>query len=177
MRLTATRNASSPASPASCEHAPPDRADDPPAPPRPARGWPAGGAGTPASARSAPRAARSRQRSSCRARLHPNAAQGIVYDAPLLLLSRELCPARFRDAVILALASGLREPPLRRDELLPLQPMQHRVEHPVGPLKLASRELCDPLDDGVAVAIAFRKDREHERRGRGSDQVFTEVHT
>ena len=81
------------------------------------------------------------------------------------------------DAVVLALAPALGHAPLRRDELLPLEPVQHRVEHAVGPLQVAARQLGHALDDRVTVTVAFGEDREHERRGGGGDQVFAEVHT
>ena len=54
--------------------------------------------------------------------------------------------------------------------------MEQRVEHPVGPLELAPGERTYPLQDGVAVALALRQDREHERRRRGRDQVLVDVH-
>ena len=56
-----------------------------------------------------------------------------------------------------------------------LEPVQHGIEHAVGPLQVPARQLCDPLDDGVAVTVAFGQDGQHERRGGSSNQVFTHV--
>ena len=104
-------------------------------------------------------------------------AQGAVHDLPLLPLRRELRPAFFRDPVVLAPAAALGRGPLRRDVALALEPVQHRIEHAVGPLQVPARQLGHPLDDGVAVAVAFGEDGEHERRGGGGDQVLAHVHT
>ena len=103
--------------------------------------------------------------------------QRLVHHLPLLALGRELRAPFLRDAVVLAPAADLGRAPLRRDEPLALQPVQHRIEHAVGPLQVAARQLAHPLDDGVAVAVPFGEDGEHERRGRGGDEVLAEVHT
>src|SRR5215207_10085528 len=55
--------------------------------------------------------------------------------------------------------------------------MKQRVEHPVRPLELAPGERTDPLEDGVAVALTLGQDREHERCGRGGNEVFVDVHS
>src|SRR5436853_3126362 len=111
------------------------------------------------------------------ARLHPERVERLVDDLPALALSRELRPPLARDAVVLPPPACLRTAPLRRDESLAFEPMQHGIEHPVGPLQMAAGELGDALDDRVAVAIAFGEDREDERRRRCGDEVFPEVHT
>ena len=82
-----------------------------------------------------------------------------------------------RDPVVLTPAAVLGRGPLRRDMTLALEPVQHRIEHAVGPLQVPARQLGHSLDDGVAVAVAFGKDGEHERRGGRSNQVLTHVHT
>src|SRR5207248_10805201 len=89
----------------------------------------------------------------------------------------ELRPPFARNAVVLAPPARLRAGPFRRDESLAFEPMQHGIEHPVGPLQMAAGELGDALDDRVAVAIAFREDREDERRRRRGDKVLPGVHT
>ena len=48
------------------------------------------------------------------------------------------------DAVVLAPAAALGRAPLRRDEPLPLEPVQHRVEHAVGPLQVAAATARSP---------------------------------
>ena len=42
----------------------------------------------------------------------------------------------FGDAVVLALTPAFGHAPLGRDELLPLEPVQHWIEHAVGPLQV-----------------------------------------
>src|SRR6185436_5304441 len=109
---------------------------------------------TPATARSDPRAV-DRPRPSCRARLHPEPAEGTVHDLPLLALRRELSPAFASDSVVLALAAAFGRGPLRGDETLALEAVQNRIEHAVGPLEVPARQLGHSLDDGVAIAVAF----------------------
>ena len=110
-------------------------------------------------------------------RHHPDAAQGRVDRLPLLALRRELRPSVLGEAVVLAPASGVGLAPLGGDKPLALEPVQYRVEHPVGPLQVAAREITDALDDRVTVAVSFGQDREHEGGGGGSDEVLTEFHT
>ena len=58
----------------------------------------------------------------------------------------------------------------------PLEPMQHRVEHPVRPLHAPAGQLPHALEDRVAVAVRLGQDRQDERsRGRG-DQVLVDLH-
>ena len=57
-----------------------------------------------------------------------------------------------------------------------LEPVEHRVEHAVGPLQLAPRELADSLENGVAVALTLAEDGQHQGRGGCGDEVFTYVH-
>src|SRR5207247_5073086 len=104
------------------------------APPRRDPVEPAGGVRTPATARFAPRAG-DRRRSSCRARLHPDTPQGTVHDLPLLPLGCELRPAFSGDPVVLTPAAVLGAGPLRCDMPLALEPVQHGIEHAVGPLE------------------------------------------
>ena len=89
----------------------------------------------------------------------------------------ELRPAFSRDPVVLAPAAVFGRGPLRRDETLALEPVEHGIEHAVGPLQVPARQLGHSLDDGVAVAVAFGKDGEHERRGGRRNQVLAHVHT
>src|SRR3989442_11606807 len=172
MRLTAMRKASSPAKPASLSTA------------IWSRRWPSSSstsgpwiarrrrADTVAIARSALRAARGRVRPSCRACLHPETPQCAVYNLPLLPLESELRPALFGDAVVLALAAAFGRSPLGRDKTVPLQPVQHRVEHAVGPLQMAPRQFRHPLDDCIAITVTLGQDGQHQRRGGGGDQVL-----
>jgi len=46
----------------------------------------------------------------------------------------ELRPAFIRDSVVLALAAALGRSPFRRDMTLALEPVQHGIQHAVGPL-------------------------------------------
>src|SRR5262249_40016739 len=143
---------------------------------RPADEGPAGGVGTSATARSAPRAV-DRRMSSYGAHLHPDPTQSAVHGPPLLPLRSELRPAFFSNPVVLAPAAAVRCGPFRCAVTLALEAMQDRIEHSVGPLEVPARQLGDSLDDRVAVIVAFGKDGEHKRRGRGRNQVLTEVHT
>src|SRR5439155_21265239 len=118
----------------------------------------------------------SRKESSCHLRLHPDCVERFVDDLPALPLRRELTPAVTRDPVVLPPPAGFGFPPLRRDQSLAFEPMQHWVQHAVGPLQVAAGELGHALDDGVAVAIALGEDGEHQRRGRRGDEVLAEVH-
>ena len=89
----------------------------------------------------------------------------------------ELRAAFLGNPVVLASSAVLGRGPLRHDMTLSLQAVEHGIEHAVGPLQMPARQLRDPLDDGVAVAIAFGEDREHERGGGRSYQVLVHVHT
>src|SRR5439155_6705366 len=134
------------------------RAGGPPVPPLLGHGAPLGGAHTVAIARSALRAASGRMRPSCRARFHPETPQRARYNLPLLPLECELRPALFGDSVVLALAAAFGRSPLGRDKTVPLQPVQHRVEHAVGPLHMAPRQLRHTLDDCIAITLTFGQD-------------------
>src|SRR4029077_20218778 len=92
-------------------------------------------------------------------------------------LGLELRAPIFRQAVVLPAAAALRRSPLRCDEAVTLQPVQHRIQHAVGPMQMPPGQLVDALDDGVAVALTLGEDGEHEWRRRGGDEVFSEVHT
>src|SRR5262245_12552404 len=104
----------------------------------------------------------------------PDAAQRRVDRLPLLALGGELLAAARRDAVVLAPASALRGLPAGFDVGQALEAMQHRVEHPVGPLDAAGGELADALQDGVAVAVALRQDRQDDRSRRSGHQVLAD---
>jgi hypothetical protein len=107
----------------------------------------------------------------------PEAAQGLVHDLPSSPLGFELRPPFLRQAVVLPATAALRRSPLRRDEPVALQTVQHRIEHAVGPVEMPAGELADAFDDGVAVAVTFGEDGEHERRRRGGDEILSELHT
>src|SRR3712207_7982173 len=54
--------------------------------------------------------------------------------------------------------------------------MQYGVEHPVCPLHAPARQLPNPLEDGIAVAVLFGQDRQDDwRRGSGY-QVLVDLH-
>ena len=59
-----------------------------------------------------------------------------VHGLPLLALGCELRPAVSRDPVVLTPAAVLGRRPLRRDMTLALEPVQHGIEHAVGPLQV-----------------------------------------
>ena len=58
----------------------------------------------------------------------------------------------------------------------PLEPMQHRVEHPVRPLHVPPGHLTNPLEDRVAVAVLLGQDRQDDRGRGGGDQVLVDLH-
>jgi len=106
----------------------------------------------------------------------PDAAQRSVHRLPLPAFLGELNPSGGRDPVVLATTAALCDFPPRFDVAESLEPMQNGIEHAVGPLHVAAGQLPDTLEDGVAVAIPFGKNRQHER-GRGSSgQVLVDVH-
>src|SRR5439155_23923302 len=107
------------------------------APPRRDREGPSGGVSMSATARFAPRAVDRRTSSYC-ACLHPDSPQCAVHGLPLLPLGGELRSAFFRDPVVLAPAAVLGRAPLRRDITLALEPVQHGIQHPVGPLQMSA---------------------------------------
>src|SRR4029077_13021226 len=92
-------------------------------------------------------------------------------------LGLELRAPIFRQAVVLPAAAALRRSPLRCDEAVTLQPVQHRIQHAVGPMQVPAGQLVDALDDGVAVALTLGEDGEHEWRCRRGNQNFSEGHT
>src|SRR5690606_17986220 len=106
----------------------------------------------------------------------PDAPERRVHRLPLPALLLELLPAARRDAVVLAPPAAVRDLPARLDVAEALEPVQHRVQHPVGPLQPAPGELADALQDGVAVAVALRQDGKHQRRRRGRDEVLVDLH-
>src|SRR5687768_2209505 len=106
----------------------------------------------------------------------PDVSQRRVDRLPLLPLLGELRATLGSDAVVLALASRLRGSPLPFDVTLALEPVQHRIEHPVGPLELPPGQLAHPLQDRVAVRVPLGDDREDQRSGRGSYQVLVDFH-
>ena len=106
----------------------------------------------------------------------PHLAQRVCDDGPLLLPVGECFPAGWRDCVVLAPAPGVGGAPRRRYVAEPLEPVQQRVEHPVGPLHAPARQLTHALEDCVAVQVAVRQDAQHQRGGRGGDQVFVNAH-
>ena len=89
---------------------------------------------------------------------------------------RELRPALSGDPVILATAAGLRFFPSRFNVAESFEPMENRVKHPVRPLHVPSGQFLNPLDDGVAIAVPFRQDRQNYRRRGSGYQVFVEFH-
>ncbi len=56
------------------------------------------------------------------------------------------------------------------------QPMQDRVQHSVRPFDRAGGQFAHALKDGVAVAIPFFQDGEHQRGRRRSHQLFRKLH-
>ena len=100
-----------------------------------------------------------------------------VHDrVPLAALLGQLGQARVGDAVVLA-------PPLAGDRLPArlhvteaLEPVQQRVQQPLGPVQLATGQLVDPPEDGVAVALALGQDAEHHRCRRGRHEILGDVH-
>src|ERR1044072_9065945 len=54
--------------------------------------------------------------------------------------------------------------------------METGVERPAGPLQMPAGELTNTLEDGVAVAVAFGQDGQHDRGGGGGYQVLVDHH-
>src|SRR5688572_23062523 len=81
-----------------------------------------------------------------------------IHKLPLLFLLPK-SPAAFGfQGVILSFSARFRFAPSTADQCLVFQPMQDRIQHPVGPFDLAAGQLPDALNDGVAVAFAFSED-------------------
>ena len=89
---------------------------------------------------------------------------------------RELVAALWGDAVVLPLAAVLGDDPARLDVAQAFEAVEDGVEHAVGPLHVAAGEFTDALQDRIPVAVVLGEDREHDRRGRGGDQVLVELH-
>jgi hypothetical protein len=80
--------------------------------------------------------------------------------------------AAFLQSVVLPLPSCPGGAHVGFDESLFLQAVQDGIEHAVGPLHLAAGQLADPLDDGVAVAVALGEDGQDQRRRRSRNQIL-----
>ncbi len=106
----------------------------------------------------------------------PQAAQRAIHRFPLPAVFGELRPPLARDAVIFAAAAGIGAFPACLDMAKPLQPVQHGIEHAVGPLHAPARQRPDPLQDGVAIAVALHQDGQHDRGGGCRDQILAEFH-
>src|SRR5262245_54817885 len=83
----------------------------------------------------------------------PDLLEGAYDRVPLPALLRELRQPGTRDAVVLP-------PPLPGDRLpaglhvpKPLEPVQQRVQQPLGPVQLPAGQLVDTPEDGVSVAV------------------------
>src|SRR5688500_3831828 len=85
----------------------------------------------------------------------PQVAQRARDGRPLPLLLRERRAPVVGDRVVATLASLGGRPPFGGDVAEPLQTVEQRIEHPVGPLELAAGQLTDALEDGVAIALAL----------------------
>src|SRR5882762_1340294 len=53
-----------------------------------------------------------------------------------------------------------------------LHAMEHRVKHPIGPLKLVSRAGLNLLNDRIAIALASGEQRQNQRFRGGGHQFF-----
>ena len=95
---------------------------------------------------------------------------------PLLTLLRELCLPSWRKAIVPSLPAGLGAAPLSLDVSLPLEPVEHRIEHSIGPLQLAGGKLAHAFQDGVAIGVTLRQNRKNERGSGSGDEVFIDVH-
>ena len=104
------------------------------------------------------------------------AAECLVHHLPLSPLVRQLLGALVGQPVVLPPPAGLRLAPDGLHEAVALEAVEHRVEHAVRPLQLPAGQLVHALDDGVAVALALAEDGQHQRRGRGGDEVLADVH-
>src|SRR6185436_13830006 len=107
----------------------------------------------------------------------PDTPQRRVHRLPLPALLDELRAASRRDAVVLAAAAALGDLPLRLDVAEALEPMQDGIKHPVRPLQVPPGEIADSLEDGVAVAVPFGQDGQHDRGRGGGYQVLVDRHT
>ncbi len=110
------------------------------------------------------------------AELGPDAPERGVHRLPLLAFVGELGLPLGRDPIVLPAAAGVRDFPARLDVAEPLEAVQDRVEHAVGPLHVPARELPYPLQDGIPVAVLVGQDRQDQRgRGRG-DEILVDLH-
>src|SRR5262245_29293113 len=91
----------------------------------------------------------------------PEAAQRPRDGHPLALLFGEGGPPGVGDRAVPTAPALGRHPPLGRHVAEAAEAVEQRVQHPVRPLELAAREISDPFQQGVAVALAFRQDRQH----------------
>ena len=56
------------------------------------------------------------------------------------------------------------------------EPVQQRVQQPLGPVQLTTGQLVDPPEDGVAVTLPLGQDAEHHRCRRGGHQILGDLH-
>src|SRR5690349_11216057 len=77
----------------------------------------------------------------------PKPAQRRVDRLPLLALFGELRLPASREVVILAAPPAVGRFPARLDMAQPLQAMQHRIEHAVGPFDASLGKIAHPLQD------------------------------
>src|SRR5690606_17577445 len=115
---------------------------------------------------------------SCGRRGHatPQSTEGSVGGLPLLALLCQLGSPGIRHLVVFAPPTLRRRAPLRTDVAEPLEAVQQRVEHAVGPLDVTAGQLTHALENGIAVAGALDEDGEHKRCGHRGNQVFVDVH-
>src|SRR6185503_16696495 len=88
----------------------------------------------------------------------------------VMLVHRRL--AIFLERVIFPFPARLAFAPARLDQAPVFHPVQHGIEHPVGPVQLALGTGLDLLDDGVAVALALGEQRQDQWFSRGGDEFF-----
>src|SRR6476661_4022703 len=89
---------------------------------------------------------------------------------------RELLPSSCRQMIVLPLSARLSGAPFALDISLPLETVEHRVEHSIGPLQVTGGKLAHALEDGVAVGVALSQNGENQWGGAGGDQIFADVH-
>src|SRR6266536_4858632 len=126
---------------------------------------PGGAARTDATARTAPPARPGPPSPSCPAlqqdrgqrpagaEAEPDLLERLHDRVPLAALLGELIEALVGDAVVLAPPLARNRLPVRLHVTEALQPLQQRVQQPLGPVQLATGQLVDPPEDGVAVAF------------------------
>lgn len=88
----------------------------------------------------------------------PGVPERTSNDLPLAALFTQRVLALTGDAVVPAPATAPWRVPRRLNVAKAVQTVQQRVQHPVGPLHLATGQLIDALENGVTIALAFVQD-------------------